>query len=239
MGIMISIGLRPIWRTPENAAKRAMAELTPEVLLRAYAHGYFPMAESRDDPELFWLDPEMRGILPLDQFHIPRRLARTLRADPFEIRCNSAFEQVIHACAAPRPGHEDSWINPQIISLYCTLHEQGHAHSLECWQNGQLAGGLYGVQIGAAFFGESMFSRVRDASKIALAYLVARLIAGDFQLLDTQFITAHLAHFGAIEIPREHYRRLLRGAINSSADFYSMPESACGRDVLQSIIQTS
>lgn len=216
-----------------------MPELTPELLLRAYAHGYFPMAESRDDPELFWLDPEMRGVLPLDQFHLPKRLTRTLRADSFEVRCNSAFEQVIHACAAPRPGHEDSWINPEIVSLYCALHEQGHAHSVECWRDGALAGGLYGVQLGAAFFGESMFSRVRDASKIALAHLVARLRAGGFQLLDTQFVTAHLSHFGAIEIPRQQYRRLLRRAINSSADFYSTPDPSCGRDVLQSITQTS
>lgn len=214
-------------------------ELTPDLLLRAYAHGYFPMAESRDDPELFWLDPDMRGILPLHQFHIPRRLARTLRADPFEVRCDTAFEETIHACAAPRPGHEESWINPEIVTLYGALFAQGHAHSIECWQDGRLVGGLYGVHLGAAFFGESMFSHVRDASKIALAHLVARLRLGDFQLLDTQFITAHLRQFGAIELPREQYRRLLRAAINTSADFYSAPDSWSGREVLQSITQTS
>jgi leucyl/phenylalanyl-tRNA--protein transferase len=216
-----------------------MAELTPELLLRAYAHGYFPMAQSRDNAELFWLDPEMRGILPLDRFHVSRRLARTIRSDRFTVRINTAFEQVMRACAAPRPGHEDSWINEEIIRLYTALFEQGHAHCVECWIDEHLVGGVYGVQIGAAFFGESMFSIVRDASKVALTHLAGRLRAGDFQLLDTQFLTPHLASFGGIEIPRAHYQKLLRRAINSSGDFYSLAAPCCGSDVLQSITQTS
>jgi len=216
-----------------------MPELTPELLLRAYAHGYFPMAESRDDPDLFWLDPEMRGILPLDRFHVSRRLARTIRADHFVVRIDTAFEQVMRACAAPRPGHEDSWINEQIIRLYTALFEQGHAHCVECWIDEQLVGGVYGVQIGAAFFGESMFSLVRDASKVALTHLAGRLRAGGFQLLDTQFLTPHLGSFGGVEIPRIRYQKLLRRAINSSGDFYAMPDPCSGAHVLQSITQTS
>lgn len=216
-----------------------MPELTPELLLRAYAHGYFPMAERRDDPELFWLDPELRGILPLEHFHISRRLARTIRSERFEILIDSAFEQVMRACAAPRPGHEESWINEQIISLYTALFEQGHAHCVECWMDGELMGGIYGVQLGAAFFGESMFSRARDASKVALTHLVARLRAGGFMLLDTQFLTPHLAQFGGEEIPRAKYQQLLRRAINSAGDFYSLPDHCSGREVLQSITQTS
>jgi leucyl/phenylalanyl-tRNA---protein transferase len=216
-----------------------MPELTPELLLRAYAHGYFPMAESRDDPELFWLDPEMRGILPLDRFHVPRRLARTIRAGRFEVRIDTAFEQVMRACAAPRPGHGDSWINAQIINLYTTLFEQGHGHSVECWIEGRLAGGIYGVRIGAAFFGESMFSIVRDASKVALTHLAARLRAGGFVLFDTQFLTPHLARFGGEEIPRARYHQLLRRAINNAGDFYALPDHCGGSEVLQSITQTS
>ncbi|MSP43222.1 MAG: leucyl/phenylalanyl-tRNA--protein transferase [Alphaproteobacteria bacterium] len=216
-----------------------MPELTPELLLRAYAHGYFPMAESRDDPELFWLDPEMRGILPLDRFHVSRRLARTIRSNHFEVRVDTAFEQVMRACAAPRPGHGDSWINARIISLYTALFDQGHGHSVECWREGVLAGGIYGIQIGAAFFGESMFSVVRDASKVALTHLAARLRAGGFLLFDTQFLTPHLAHFGGEEIPRDRYLHLLRRAINSTGDFYSLPDPCGGNEVLQSITQTS
>lgn len=197
------------------------------------------MAESRDAPELFWLDPEQRGVLPLDGFHLPRRLARTVRAERFEVRIDTAFEDVMKACAAPRPGHEESWINAEIMALYCALFEQGYAHSVECWREGELAGGLYGVHIGAAFFGESMFSRQRDASKVALAHLVARLRAGGFKLLDTQFVTPHLSGFGVIEIPRDAYRRRLREAVNSSADFYSLPEPCPGEEVLQSITQMS
>ncbi len=216
-----------------------MPDLTPDLLLRAYANGYFPMAESRASAELFWVDPEMRGIIPLDQFHVPRRLARTIRSDRFAVRIDTAFEQVMRACAAPRPGHPESWINEQIIHLYTSLFERGHGHSVECWREGQLVGGIYGVEIGAAFFGESMFSRVRDASKVSLTHLAARLRSGGYQLFDAQFLTAHLARFGAIEIPRAQYRKLLRRAINDRGDFYSLPE-VCGGDlVMQSITQTS
>jgi len=216
-----------------------MPELTPELLLRAYAQGYFPMAQSRNDPDLFWLDPEMRGILPLDSFHVSRRLARTIRADHFMVRIDTAFEQVMRACAAPRPGHEDSWINEKLIRLYTALFEKGYAHCVECWIGEHLVGGVYGVQIGAAFFGESMFSLVRDASKVALSHLAGRLRAGGFQLLDTQFLTPHLASFGGIEIPRARYQRLLRRAIDSSGDFYSLPDPCPGREAMQSITQTS
>ena len=197
------------------------------------------MAESRDAPELFWLDPEQRGVLPLEAFHLPRRLARTVRSERFDVRIDTAFEHVMRACAEPRPGHEESWINEEILALYCALFEKGYAHSVECWREGELAGGLYGVHIGAAFFGESMFSRQRDASKVALAHLVARLRAGGFKLLDTQFVTPHLSGFGVIEIPRGAYRRLLREAVNSSADFYSLPEPCPGEEALQSITQIS
>jgi leucyl/phenylalanyl-tRNA--protein transferase len=194
--------------------------VTPEQLLRAYQAGVFPMAERRDDPSLFWVSPEMRGILPLDAFHLPRRLARTIRSDRFSIRVDTAFTEVMRACAAPADDRKESWINDEILSLYTSLYAMGHAHSVECWQDGVLVGGLYGVSIGAAFFGESMFSRTRDASKVALAHLVARLIAGGFTLLDTQFLTEHLAQFGAVELPRTDYLALMADAIARKADFY-------------------
>ena len=191
--------------------------LTPEILLRAYAEGLFPMAERRADPTLYWVSPEKRGILPLDNFHVPRRLARTVRARTFTVTADQAFRDVILACAAPAPGREETWINNEILRLYTALHAGGHAHSIECWQADELVGGLYGVRLGAAFFGESMFSRQRDASKVALVHLVEGLKRGGFVLLDTQFITAHLARFGAIEIPREHYLVKLAGALNREA----------------------
>ena len=191
--------------------------LTPEILLRAYAEGLFPMAERRNDPLLYWVSPEKRGIIPLDAFHVPRRLARTVRAGPFTVTSDRAFAEVMTACAAPAPGRPESWINDEILRLYTALHAGGHAHSIECWQGGVLAGGLYGVRLGAAFFGESMFSRQRDASKVALVHLVAGLKRGGFTLLDTQFITAHLARLGAIEIPRERYLLKLQDALNREA----------------------
>ena len=194
--------------------------LTPEMLLQAYRAGIFPMAERRDDPSLFWVSPDARGIFPLDKFHLPRRLARTVRSDRFTVKVDTAFEDVMSACAAAAPDRDESWINDEILSLYTGLHKIGHAHSVECWREGRLAGGLYGVKIGAAFFGESMFSRERDASKVALAHLVARLKAGGFRLLDAQFITSHLAQFGAIEIPRDEYLALLAAALARNADFY-------------------
>lgn len=183
------------------------------------------MAERRDDPNLFWVSPDARGIFPLNQFHLPRRLARTVRSDRFAVKTDSAFADVMRACAAPMPDREESWINDEILSLYTALHRKGQAHSVEAWRDGKLVGGLYGVKIGAAFFGESMFSRERDASKVALAHLVARLKVGGFRLLDAQFITSHLAQFGAIEIPREAYLARLADALAHEADFY-WPESS-------------
>ena len=192
-------------------------KLTPEILLRAYAEGLFPMAERRGDPTLYWVSPDKRGILPLDKLHVPRRLARTLRSERFTLTADMAFRDVMEACAAPGPGRPESWINDEILRLYTALHAGGHAHSIECWQDGELAGGLYGVRLGAAFFGESMFSRQRDASKVALVHLVEGLKRGGFVLLDTQFLTAHLARFGAVEIPREQYLIKLNTALNREA----------------------
>jgi leucyl/phenylalanyl-tRNA--protein transferase len=215
-------------------------KLTPEILLRAYASGVFPMAEDRNDPTLYWVDPDARGILPLESFHVSRRLARKIKQDVFRITIDKAFVQVIESCAAPARGRETTWINDEIISLYSGLARLGHAHSVEAWnETGDLVGGLYGVSLGAAFFGESMFSRETDASKIALTHLVARLCAGDFHLLDTQFVTDHLASFGAVEIPREAYHARLEAAMRHEADFYSLPEGFSGEDALQSIGHTS
>ena len=193
-------------------------------MLERYRAGLFPMAETRDSRDLFWLDPEKRGILPLDAFHLPRRLRRTALSDEYEVVVDQHFEAVIDGCAAPAPGREESWINREIRSLFLALHRQGHAHSVECLAQGQLCGGLYGLSIGAAFFGESMFSRRRDASKVALAYLVARLRLGGFTLLDTQFITTHLAQFGAVEIPRARYLALLDAATAQTAVWAQGPD---------------
>ncbi|MES2254872.1 MAG: leucyl/phenylalanyl-tRNA--protein transferase [Pseudomonadota bacterium] len=189
--------------------------LTPQMLLRAYAEGLFPMAEKRDDPELYWVSPEKRGVIPLDAFHVPHRLARTVRSNRFQVTTDRAFGAVMQGCAAP--GRGETWINDEILRLYATLHAGRHAHSVECWQSGELVGGLYGVRLGAAFFGESMFSRVRDASKVALVHLVDILRQGGFVLLDTQFLTGHLATFGAAEIPRSEYLTLLHQAIAREA----------------------
>lgn len=194
-------------------------QLTPDVLLRAYAIGIFPMAEGRNYKELHWIDPELRGIIPLDRFHLPRKLRRRLRRGDFTVRCDSAFSDVIRACAEPTERRHDTWINPTIERLYTDLYKVGFAHSVECWSEGTLVGGLYGVSLGGAFFGESMFSRAPDGSKIALAHLALRLRLGGFRLLDTQFVTPHLAQFGAVEIPREDYRSLLAKAITTEARF--------------------
>jgi leucyl/phenylalanyl-tRNA---protein transferase len=191
--------------------------LTPEIVLRAYAEGLFPMAERRDDPTLYWVSPEQRGIFPLDAFHVPRRLRRTVRADKFAVTVDTAFTDVMRACSEPAPGRAESWINGEILRLYTALHASGHAHSVECRRDGLLVGGLYGVRLGGAFFGESMFSRETDASKVALVHLVARLRRGGFKLLDAQFLTAHLARFGAVEIPRGEYLRRLGMALAASA----------------------
>ena len=198
------------------------SKLTPELLLRAYAEGLFPMAERRSDPMLYWVSPEQRGIIPLEQFHVPHRLARTVRSGAFTVTADRAFRDVMLACAAPGPGRPESWINDEIVRLYTVLHAGGHAHSIECWQDDELVGGLYGVRLGAAFFGESMFSRRRDASKVALVALVDRLRRGGFILLDTQFITAHLSQFGAIEIPRAHYLARLHEALGRQAVWLSV-----------------
>ena len=194
-------------------------EITPDLLLQAYRIGVFPMGERRDDPKLYWLDPRLRAVLPLDGFHLPHRLARTIRAGRLEGSADTAFADTVRACAEPRPGHPESWINGPIVELYTELHRRGHAHSVECRMDGRLVGGLYGVSVGGVFFGESMFSRERDASKVALVHLVARLIKGGFRLLDCQFMTEHLRSFGAIEIPREEFRILLADAIDRPAIF--------------------
>lgn len=196
-----------------------MTELKPELLLQAYAIGVFPMAESRDDPRLFFVDPDKRGVLPLNEFHISRSLRKTVRKRHFEVRYDTDFAGVIQACAEKTGDRPDTWINPEIEALYMALYERGHCHSVECWRDGRLVGGLYGVVLGGAFFGESMFSRETDASKVALVHLVARMRAGGFTLLDTQFITDHLVQFGAQEIPRDDYRALLSQAISTPARF--------------------
>lgn len=215
-----------------------MTDLPPELLLRAYSIGVFPMAEAREDNEVFWVDPDHRGIIPLDRFHLSRSLRKTLKRGTFRVTADQAFDQVIAACAQAAPDRENTWINLQIEQAYETLHRQGNAHSIETWQGEELVGGLYGVRLGGAFFGESMFSRATDASKVALVHLVARLICGGFKLLDTQFLTNHLKQFGAVEIPREDYRRMLKDALVVDADFYSLPADDEAAFV-QSMTQTS
>jgi leucyl/phenylalanyl-tRNA--protein transferase len=214
-------------------------KLTPEFLLRAFAIGAFPMSDSRNDPEIFWVDPKRRGILPLDHFHLPRRLYRTLRARQFSVRFDTAFTAVIQACAEATPKRPGTWINDEIIEAYSELHQMGYAHSVEVWRDDTLVGGLYGVALGGAFFGESMFSRVRDASKIALAHLVERLRRDGFSLLDLQFVTEHLRRFGAVEIERDEYRQLLLKAIEIEAKFQSLSFGADEITLWQSTTQTS
>ncbi|SHL99544.1 leucyl/phenylalanyl-tRNA--protein transferase [Roseibium suaedae] len=207
-------------------------EITPQVLLKAYACGLFPMAESAEDATLFWIEPELRGILPLDHFHLPKRLKRTLRADKFEIRINTDFEGVINGCAGSGPDRPQTWINDEIRRLYGALFEQGYCHTVEAWHEGKLAGGLYGISLNGVFFGESMFTRVTDASKICLTHLVARLIAGGYKLLDTQFLTEHLARFGTIEISRDIYSDLLDDALQEEGDFFALPPQLTGDEVI-------
>lgn len=209
---------------------RRQFEITPELMLRAYRAGLFPMAESRRGDRLYWLDPEQRGVLPLKGFHLPRRLMRTVLSGGFSVTSNRDFGGVIAGCAAPAEGREDTWINPEIERLFGTLHHMGHAHSVEVWQgdpsSGELVGGLYGVALGGAFFGESMFSRVRDASKVALVHLVARLRLYGFTLLDAQFQTSHLAQFGCHEVPRHLYKRLLSRAVDEPVSWNDTPDPA-------------
>lgn len=194
-------------------------EITPGLLLRAYAHGLFPMAKSAESDELFWFDPPVRGVLPLERFHIPRRLRREVRRASFTVRYDTAFDEVLKACAEPARDRPTTWINERIVELYGTLFDIGHAHSVECWQDGQLVGGLYGVSLNRAFFGESMFSRASNASKVALVHLVALLRHGGFMLLDTQFTTEHLSQFGGIEIPQADYKVLLARAMDGDGIF--------------------
>jgi leucyl/phenylalanyl-tRNA---protein transferase len=219
-----------------------MESFSARDLLACYARGVFPMADAREDARIFLIDPERRGVLPLERFHLSRRLARTVRGDPFEVRADTAFHEVVLACAAPAPDRPETWINRPIEKLYLKLHDMGFAHSIECWMDGALVGGLYGVALKGAFFGESMFSRARDASKVALAHLVARLVAGGFRLLDAQFMTEHLTQFGAEEIGRREYHRRLERALSVEADFQCAGAGGAptaGAAVLQLISQAS
>lgn len=217
-----------------------MSELQPELLLQAYAIGVFPMAEGRDDPRLFFVDPDKRGILPLNGFHISRSLRKTVRRRVFDVAWDRDFEATIDGCAEATGRRPDTWINPEIRRLYLALHARGHAHSVECWRDGRLVGGLYGVRLGGAFFGESMFSRATDASKVALVHLVATLKSAGFLLLDTQFITDHLARFGVVEIPRDDYRELLGRAIATPVQFdVASDDWPAVKALLQEATQTS
>ncbi len=205
---------------------RRTIEVTPDLLMRAYRVGLFPMAETRRGQRLYWLDPELRGVLPLDGFHLPKRLLRTVLSDRYEVTSNHSFAAVVAGCAAAAPGREDTWINADIERLFGDLHRRGFAHSVECRQGGALVGGLYGVSLGGVFFGESMFSLARDASKVALVHLVARMRLGGYTLLDTQFVTRHLAQFGADEIPRDQYKMLLAAAVQVPARWLPAPDPA-------------
>lgn len=202
---------------------RRRIEITPELMLRAYRVGLFPMAETRHGQRLYWLDPERRGVLPLDRFHLSRRLSRTVLSGKFAVTSDEDFAGVVAGCAEVAAGREDTWINTEIERLFAALHEQGHAHSVECREAGVLVGGLYGVSLGGVFFGESMFSRARDASKVALVHLIVRLRLGGYKLLDTQFLTGHLAQFGAEEVPREVYKARLAAAVEQPAAWQASP----------------
>ena len=212
-----------------------MRHITPEILLKAYALGVFPMAESRDDPTLYWVDPEERGVLPLDAFHVPHKVRKFVRRDVYTVKVNTAFRDVVLGCAEPTPDRPSTWINDTVIDLYEQLYRMGRAHSVECWQDERLVGGLYGVSLGAAFFGESMFSREIMASQVALVHLIARLIAGGFKLLDTQFTTEHLKRFGVINIPREDYQKRLSEALREIGNFDVLPQTITGAAALRMV----
>lgn len=209
--------------------------ITPEILINAYANGVFPMADSADDPDIYWVDPEHRGVIPLNSFHVSRNLARTIKRATFRVAINTQFEAVMRACA----DRDVTWINDQIIALYKDVHAMGLAHSIEVYRNDILVGGAYGIALNGAFFGESMFSRETNASKVALTYLVARLRVGGFSLLDTQFLTPHLASLGAVEIPRAQYHDQLETALDINTDFLKLSETAQPSEVLHFISQTS
>ncbi|GJE18165.1 leucyl/phenylalanyl-tRNA--protein transferase [Methylobacterium marchantiae] len=215
-------------------------DITPQILLKAYAAGIFPMAEDADDPTIYWVEPKARGVLPIDHFHVARRLARTVRSNQFEVRTDLDFDGVISGCAAPRGDGEKTWINARIRELYGALFDAGHAHTVEVYSEGRLVGGLYGVSLGAAFFGESMFHTVRDASKVALVHLMARLKLGGYRLADTQFVTDHLIQFGAEELPRHVYKRRLAEAIvlDASWDVWPGDRAVGGEDVLAAFTVT-
>ncbi len=222
---------------PGFSASEPFGGFGPDQLLNCYAAGVFPMAEGRDDPRIFLVEPEQRGVIPLDGFRIPSRLRRTVRSDAFEVRVNTAFDAVLDACAAAAPGREDSWINGPIRRLYGQLHARGHAHSVECWRDERLVGGLYGVTLGGAFFGESMFSRERDASKVALVHLAARLKRGGWRLLDAQFLTSHLSQFGAVETPQAAYLKLLKAARPLRPDVGALVEPLSGAEAVAYALQ--
>ncbi|MEM9286398.1 MAG: leucyl/phenylalanyl-tRNA--protein transferase [Pseudomonadota bacterium] len=216
-----------------------IVKLSPDLLLQAYRLGYFPMGEARDSDALMWVKPKERGVFPLDAFHMPRSLKKVVKQDVFDVRVNQAFGKVMMLCASPEAGRDDTWINDEIVEAYTALHQRGHAHSVECYLEGELAGGLYGVSIAGAFFGESMFSLVTDASKVALCHLVGRLKIGGYHLLDTQFLTPHLARFGAVELPEDIYDDRLAEALAISGDFLAAGDQTSGSIIVQSITQTS
>ena len=222
---------------PGFSASLPFGRFGPDELLHCYATGVFPMGEARDDPRVFLVEPDMRGLIPLEAFHIPTRLRRTVRAGRFDVRVNTAFAAVVEACASAAPGREDSWINDPIRRLYGELNARGHAHSIECWEDERLVGGLYGVTLGGAFFGESMFSRERDASKVALVHLVARLKRGGWRLLDAQFMTEHLGQFGAVEVPQSAYLRQLRTARSARADAAALALPMTGAEAVAYALQ--
>ncbi|MBL0403657.1 leucyl/phenylalanyl-tRNA--protein transferase [Microvirga aerilata] len=220
-----------------NRSPDHLIEITPEILLKAYAAGIFPMAEDADDPSLFWVEPRERGIIPLDGFHMSKRLARTVRSDHFEVRVDRDFDGVIAGCAAPGMDREKTWISRRIRELYGELFDAGYCHTVEVYRENRLVGGLYGVRLNGAFFGESMFHTERDASKVALVHLVARLRRGGFSLLDTQFVTSHLAQFGAVEVPRRTYKQMLRHAMDHGAEWNVWPRGqiVSGEEALAAI----
>jgi leucyl/phenylalanyl-tRNA---protein transferase len=219
----------------------ALVEITPDVLLKAYACGIFPMAESADDPALYWIEPERRGVIPLESFHVPTRLARSVRRTSLTVVADRDFDSVIAGCGEAGPGRARTWINTRIRNLYRGLYDIGHCHTVEVYDGDELVGGLYGVSLGRAFFGESMFHRARDASKIALVHLVARLKAGGYKLLDTQFVTDHLKIFGAIELSRRQYHKVLAEALIGEADFARLASdgSVSGEDALAHAVKAS
>jgi leucyl/phenylalanyl-tRNA--protein transferase len=231
--------VRPKLRTRVRVIRKTMAsrddpmiEITPQVLLKAYSCGIFPMAESADDPALYWIEPQHRGVLPLDQVHFSKRLLRTVRTTPLTVKIDTSYDAVIDGCSAPRPGRTTTWINKRIRNLYRELFQRGACHTVEVWNGERLVGGLYGVALKGAFFGESMFSFERDASKIALVHLVARLVTGGFQLLDTQFTTEHLRQFGTVELEREVFQAELEKALEVEGRFDALPIDVSGDEVV-------